>query len=57
MQTMYSREMPKVHKIGMQHLSEPKETSEAKPEMHKVERSKWMLSTRDTNITCIHEKW
>lgn len=40
MQTMYSREMPEVPKIGMKHLSGPKETSEAKPEIHKVERSK-----------------
>lgn len=39
-QTIYSREMPKVHKIEMKCLSGPTETSEAKPEMQKVERPK-----------------
>lgn len=38
--------MPRVQNTGMKHLSGPKETSEAKPEMQKVERTKWMLPIR-----------
>lgn len=53
----YSREMLKVHKIGLKCLNGPTETSEAKPEMQKMERTKLMLSARDTNTTFIHDKW